>query len=75
MTVLPGWERPPGGFGWWAGNDGLSHRMYSMRRGRNIMQKWDRPADPVRAVAGIDAAVTARHRIAVREIFEEEPSS
>jgi transposase len=71
MTVLPGWERPPDGFGWWTGNDGLSHRMYSMRGGRTIMQKQDRPAVPVRAVAGIDAAVTARHHIAVREIFED----
>lgn len=35
------------------------------------MQKQDRPAVPVRAVAGIDAAVTARHHIAVREIFED----
>src|SRR5512141_3427432 len=34
MTVLPGWERPPDGFGWWTGNDGLPHRMYSMRGGR-----------------------------------------
>jgi hypothetical protein len=35
------------------------------------MQKQDRPAVPVRAVAGIDAGVTARHHIAVREISED----
>jgi hypothetical protein len=52
------------------GNDGLSHRTYSMRKGRTFMRDQDKPAALVRAVAGIDAAITARHHIAVREVFD-----
>ena len=33
------------------------------------MQEQDRPIRPVRAVAGIDAAITARHHIAMRETY------
>ena len=33
------------------------------------MQKQDKPAGLVRAVAGIDAAITARHHIGGREFF------
>jgi hypothetical protein len=42
-----------------------------MRKGRTIMQDQDKPAGIVRAVAGIDAAITARHHIAVREFFDD----
>lgn len=35
------------------------------------MQNQDKPAEIVRAVAGIDAAITARHHIAVREFFDD----
>lgn len=35
------------------------------------MQNQDKPAELVRAVAGIDAAITARHHIAVREFFDD----
>jgi len=35
------------------------------------MQNQDKPAAIVRAVAGIDAAITARHHIAVREFFDD----
>ncbi|MET3143562.1 UNVERIFIED_ORG: hypothetical protein ABIB13_003299 [Arthrobacter sp. UYEF2] len=35
------------------------------------MQDQDKPAGIVRAVAGIDAAITARHHIAVREFFDD----
>ena len=35
------------------------------------MQNQDKPAGLVRAVAGIDAAITARHHIAVREFFDD----
>jgi hypothetical protein len=35
------------------------------------MQNQDKPAGIVRAVAGIDAAITARHHIAVREFFDD----
>lgn len=35
------------------------------------MQNQDKPAGVVRAVAGIDAAITARHHIAVREFFDD----
>lgn len=35
------------------------------------MQNQDKPAGLVQAVAGIDAAVPARHHIAVREFFDD----
>jgi hypothetical protein len=35
------------------------------------MQDQDKPAGLMRAVAGIDAAITARHHIAVREFFDD----
>jgi hypothetical protein len=35
------------------------------------MQDQDKPAALVRAVAGIDAAITARHHFAVREFFDD----
>ncbi|WP_164205438.1 hypothetical protein [[Micrococcus luteus] ATCC 49442] len=35
------------------------------------MQNQDKPGGVVRAVAGIDAAITARHHIAVREFFDD----
>jgi hypothetical protein len=35
------------------------------------MQNQDKPAGIVRAVAGIDAAITAGHHIAVREFFDD----
>jgi hypothetical protein len=38
-------------------------------RRRTTMQEQDRPIRPVRAVAGIDAAITARHHIAMRETY------
>ena len=65
------WDARPGDLGWWTGNDGLSHRTYSMRKGRTIMQDQDKPAGLVRAAAGIDAAITARHHIAFREFFDD----
>jgi len=42
-----------------------------MRKGRTIMQDRDKPAGIVPAVAGIDAAITARRHIAVREFFDD----
>jgi hypothetical protein len=35
------------------------------------MQDQDKPVALVRAVAGVDAAITARHHIAVREFFDD----
>jgi hypothetical protein len=35
------------------------------------MQNQHKPAGRVRAVAGIDAAITARHHIAVREFYND----
>jgi hypothetical protein len=71
MTVLPGGGKP-----------GLVTRLVDRQRRvvpshvfgarrRTIMQNQDEPAGLVRAVEGIDAAITARHHIAVREFFED----
>jgi hypothetical protein len=73
-TVLPGWDARAVGLGWSTGNDGSSRRTYHMRKGRNRRAGSGKPAAPVPTVTGIDAAITARHHIALRDFSMTEPN-